>query len=75
MKKILENKKIRYALIFIVAVIVCIGITYAYWMLTKEQTGENLVNSACLRKCLSIKTRTIRKFFKYSNPISFYNKK
>ena len=24
------------------------GITYAYWILTKQQTGENVVNSACL---------------------------
>ncbi len=24
------------------------GITYAYWRLTKEQTNENVVNTACL---------------------------
>ena len=26
-----------------------LGITYAYWLLTRQQDGENLVNSACLK--------------------------
>ena len=28
--------------------LVAIGITYAYWLITKNQTGENVISSACL---------------------------
>ncbi len=38
--------------IFVVGVIglclITLGITYAYWILTRQQTGENVVNTACL---------------------------
>ncbi len=29
-------------------ILLVVGVTYAYWILTKQQTGENVVNSACL---------------------------
>ena len=29
-------------------ILLVVGVTYAYWILTREQTGENVVNSACL---------------------------
>ena len=29
-------------------ILLVVGITYAYWILTREQTRENVVNSACL---------------------------
>ena len=47
----MENKKKKYTIItlsIIVLILLVIGISYAYWILTKEQTGENVVNSACL---------------------------
>ena len=28
---------------------ITIGLTYAYWILTRQQTGENVVNTACLK--------------------------
>ncbi len=50
MKKLFQNKRFRYTLIGIVAIIViCLGVTYAYWMLTKEQTERDVVKSACLK--------------------------
>ncbi len=46
-----KNNKRTYALITLCllgVILLVIGISYAYWILTKEQTGENVVNSACL---------------------------
>ncbi len=44
-----KNKKYMYITISIIALIlIAIGISYAIWMITKEQTGENVVNSSCL---------------------------
>ncbi len=45
----MKNKKTIIAIISVVAVIlVLIGVTYAYWLVTKEQVGENVISSACL---------------------------
>ncbi len=45
----MKNKKTIIAIISVVAVIlVLIGVTYAYWLVTKEQQGENVISSACL---------------------------
>ncbi len=45
----MRNKKTLIAIISVVAVIlVLIGVTYAYWLVTKEQQGENVISSACL---------------------------
>ncbi len=45
----MRNKKTVIAIISVVAVIlVLIGVTYAYWLVTKEQQGENVISSACL---------------------------
>ena len=30
-------------------ILLVVGVTYAYWILTREQTGENVVNTACLK--------------------------
>ena len=50
MKKLFQNKKSKYTIIGIITVIViCLGVTYAYWLLTKEQTNKNIVKSACLK--------------------------
>ncbi len=45
-----ENKKVGvYTIIGIIAIaVVCVGITYAYWILTRQQQGVNTVNTACL---------------------------
>ncbi len=44
-----ENKTFIMILIGIIGLcLVAIGITYAYWILTRQQTGENVVNTACL---------------------------
>ncbi len=47
----MENKKKKYIFItlsIIGTLLLVVGVTYAYWILTKQQTGENVVNSACL---------------------------
>ncbi len=53
------NKKKNHILIivFIVGIVSCVitGLTYAYWVLTKEQTGENVITSGCLKISLSNK--------------------
>ena len=44
-----ENKTFIMVLIGIIGVcLITIGLTYAYWILTREQSGENVVNTACL---------------------------
>ena len=46
-----NNKKkiLIYSILGIITVlIVTLTITYAYWILTRQQTGENVVNTACL---------------------------
>ncbi len=49
-KLIKENKKvIFYTIAGIIALaIVALGLTYAYWILTRQQEGVNTVNTACL---------------------------
>ncbi len=50
MKKLFQNKKFKYTFIGIIAtIVICLGVTYAYWMLTKEQTNKDVVKSACLK--------------------------
>ena len=49
MKEKLKNKKVVYTIIGIVSVLlVAVAITYAYWLVTKTQQGENVISSACL---------------------------
>ncbi len=45
----MKNKKTMIAIVSVIAVVlVLIGVTYAYWLVTKEQQGENVISSACL---------------------------
>jgi len=49
MKEKLRNKKVVYTIIGIVSVLlVALAVTYAYWLVTKTQTNENVISSACL---------------------------
>jgi len=49
MKEKLKNKKVVYTIIGIVSVLlVALAVTYAYWLVTKTQTGENEITSGCL---------------------------
>ena len=44
-----KKKILIYSILGIITVlIVTLTITYAYWILTRQQTGENVVNTACL---------------------------
>ncbi len=44
-----KNKKTFYViLIVIILLVIGIGASYSLWILTKEQTGENVVNTSCL---------------------------
>ena len=43
------KKKTKIMILSVVAlVLVTIGITYAYWLVTKSQAGENTISSGCL---------------------------
>jgi len=54
MKEKLRNKKVVYTIIGIVSVLlVMLAVTYAYWLVTKTQTGENEISSACLDIAIS----------------------
>ena len=45
----MRNKKVIIAIISVVALLlVLIGVTYAYWLVTKTQTNSNIISSACL---------------------------
>ena len=45
----MKAKKTRIAIISVVALLlVLIGVTYAYWLVTKTQTNQNIILSACL---------------------------
>ena len=48
-KKNNKKKILIYSILGVVTLlIVTLTITYAYWILTRQQTGENVVNTACL---------------------------
>jgi len=50
----MKNKKVVYAIIGMIAlVLVTIGLTYAYWLVTRTQQGENVINTGCLDISLS----------------------
>ena len=45
----MKDKKTKIAIISVVALLlVLIGVTYAYWLVTKTQTNPNIISSACL---------------------------
>ena len=49
MKEKLKNKKVAYTIIGIISVLLVVGaLTYAYWLVTKTQSGENIISSGCL---------------------------
>ena len=44
-----KNKKILYVILIVsILLVIAIGVTYALWVMTKEQTGENVVSTSCL---------------------------
>ena len=48
-KKKNKKKILIYSMLGIITMlIVTLTVTYAYWILTRQQTGENVVNTACL---------------------------
>jgi len=54
------RKKILLIIISILSVVLLtIGITYAYWIITKTQTERNLITSGCLDITLTDKTDAI----------------
>ena len=57
----MNNKKTRIAIISVVALLlVLIGVTYAYWLVTKTQTNSNIISSACLDITLDNEANDIR---------------
>jgi len=54
MKEKLKNKKVVYTIIGVVSVLlVALAVTYAYWLVTKTQTGENEITAGCLDIAIS----------------------
>ena len=79
-----QNKTFIMVLIGIIGVcLITIGLTYAYWILTKQQTGENVVNTACLNitftgenditldKAYPMKLEELETFLSKSTPFHF----
>ena len=57
----MKNKKVTIAIISVVALLlVLIGVTYAYWLVTKTQTNSNILSSACLDITLDSESNDIR---------------
>lgn len=49
MKEKLKNKKLIYIIVGIMGVLlVAVGATYAYWLITRSQTNKNIVSAKCL---------------------------
>jgi len=49
MKEKLKNKKVVYTIIGIISVLlVAVAVTYAYWLVTQTQEGENVITTGCL---------------------------
>lgn len=43
------NKKTRYTILSVIAIVlVTVAVTYAYWLVTRTQTEENIVTTGCL---------------------------
>ena len=56
----LRDKKIVFGLIAVLSlVLVLIGVTYAYWLVTKAQTNSNIISTACLDITLDIEANDI----------------
>ena len=50
MKRVIENKKVKYTICSIILLgIIALSLTYAYWILNRQQEGKNVVNTACLK--------------------------
>ena len=83
---LMENKnknKIIISITIIILMLVLIGVTYTYWVLTKQQTGVNVVNTACLNinftgenditldKAYPMQSETLEKFLSKATPYHF----
>ena len=83
----MEDKKDRILIFTFVGVLavalITLGLTYAYWILTKQQNGENVVNSACLNinftgendinleKAYPMNTEQLERFLSKATPYHF----
>ena len=43
-----KKNKILVSIVAVVVILLVIGVSYALWIITKEQNGENVVNTSCL---------------------------
>ena len=43
-----NKKKLYIGLVVIMLIIITIGVSYALWVITKEQTNENILSTSCL---------------------------
>ena len=62
-----ENKKRKTEIVILVIIallVIAIGISYALWVLTKEQTGENVVNTSCLNVTIENEEDDFLSFYK-----------
>ena len=48
LEKIKDNQ-IALGILILLLIAICIGISYAYWLVTRTQTGENAILSSCLK--------------------------
>ena len=62
----MENKKKKYTIVIVLLVVVLlvIGVSYAYWILTKQQEGTNVVNTVCLSMDIESESDDFLSFYK-----------
>lgn len=48
LEKIKDNQ-IALGILILLLIAICIGVSYAYWLVTRTQTGENAILSSCLK--------------------------
>ena len=52
------------SIVAVVVILLVIGISYALWIITSEQNGENIVNTACLEISIDDEANDFLSFYK-----------
>ena len=59
-----KKNKILISIIAVVVISLIIGVSYALWIITKEQNGENVVNTSCLDVTIENEADDFLSFYK-----------
>ena len=59
-----KKNKILTSIVAVIVILLVIGVSYALWIITKEQTGENVVNTSCLDVTIENEENDFLSFYK-----------